>query len=292
MGNSKQDKLLYAGEHFSCSKYSHKIEEGFMLKEIPQGDVYIKSDTTSKNHLIAVISGSIEFTYEEYPPRVIKAGEIFMLSRSAVVHSRCIENAQMIILYFEIPTINCEKINFQELREIAKTIECKFNVLPMKNTLALFYLILLDYLQVGANCVHLHSIKQAELLLCLRYFYTKEELASLFYPMLYKTYDFRHLILENYEKVKSVKELVDLSHMSKSVFFAKFQEEFEMSAKQWLMTKLIQKIEYAALEPGITVKELMLKFNFDNLSSFQRFCKDNTGYTPLELIHRKLNKPR
>lgn len=288
MGNSKQGKLLYAEDHLSCSKYLHKIEEGFMLKEIPRGDVYIKSATTTKNHLVAMISGSIEFMYEEYPPRVIKAGEIFMLSRSSVVHSRCIEDAKMIILYFEIPTINCEKINFQELREIAKNIECKFNVLPVKSTLGLFYSTLEAYLQVGANCVHLHSIKQAELLLCLRYFYAKEELASLFYPMLYKTYDFRHLILENYEKINSVKELIDLSHMSKSVFFAKFQEEFGTSAKQWLMTKLIQKIEYAALEPDITVKELMLKFNFDSLSSFQRFCKDNTGHTPLELINRKL----
>lgn len=288
MRDSKQGKLFYAEEHLSCSRYLHMIEEGFMLKEIPRGDVYIKSGSTKKNHLVAVISGSIEFTYEEYPPRVIKAGEIFTLSRCAVVHSRCIEDAKMIILYFEIPTINCEKINFQELREIAKNIECKFNVLPMKNMLELFYSTLLGYLQVGANCIHLHSIKQTELLLCLRYFYTKEELASLFYPMLYKTYNFRHLVLENYEKVKSVKELVDMSHMSKSVFFAKFQEEFGTSAKQWLMTKLIRKIEYAALEPDITVKELMLKFNFENLSSFQRFCKDNTGYTPLELINRKL----
>lgn len=287
MENSSPDKLFYAEEHLKCSKYMRKVEDGFMLKEIPRGDLYIKSDTTRKNHLIAVISGSIEFMYEEYPPRVINAGEIFVLSRSAVVHSRCIEDAKMIILIFEIPTINCEKINFQELREMAKTVECKFNVLPVRNALGLFYSTLEAYLKVEVNCAHLHALKQDELLLCLRYFYTKEELAALFYPMLYKTYDFRHLVLENYEKVKSVKELIDLSHMSKSVFFAKFQEEFGVSAKQWLITKLIQKIEYAALEPDITVKELMLKFNFDSLSSFQRFCKDNTGQTPLELINRK-----
>lgn len=289
MGKSTKNGLFYVEEHFNCPKYLHKIEEGFILKEVPCGDIYLKRESTSKNYIIALLSGSIEFKYEQHPARVIRAGEVFMFSRSSIVHSRCIEDARMMILYFEIPTTNCEKINFQELREVAKGITCDFNVLPIRQPLDVFFSLLAIYLKSGANCAHLHAIKQIEMLLCLRYFYTKEELASLFYPMLYKKYDFRHLILENYEQVKSIKELVELSHMSKSVFFENFKQEFGMSAKQWILSKTIQKIEYAALEPDMTVSKLMLAFDFDSLSSFQRFCKQHTGCSPTELIHRNTN---
>lgn len=289
MKNNTKNELLYVAEHASCPRYMHQIEEGFMLKDIPLGNIYIQNKVTSKNHIIALLSGSIELKYEQYPPRIIRAGEMFTLSRSSVIHSRCLENSRFMILFLEIPTTNCEKLNFQELKDMDKDLESKFNVLPIKPTLKLFFSLLTHYLEIGASCQHLHAIKQTEMLLCLRYFYHKEELAALFAPMLYKNYDFRYLILENYERVASVQELVELTHMSKSVFFEKFKEEFGVSAKQWVLTKKAQSIEYMALEPNMTVKKLMTNFDFDSLSSFQRFCKQHIGCSPTELINRKSN---
>lgn len=289
MKNDAKEKLLYIAEHTSCPRFSHRIEEGFILKDITCSDTYIRNEVMSKNHIIALLSGSIELKYEQYPPRIISAGEIFVLSRSSIVHSRCIEDARFMILYFEVPTTNCDKLNFQKLKEMTKDLECDFNVLPIKPPLKVFFSSLAHYLEIGANCEHLHAIKLTELFLCFRYFYSKEELAALFAPMLYKTYDFRHLVLENYERAASIQELAEFTHMSKTVFFKKFKEEFGVSAKQWVLAKKMQKIEYMSLEPNMTVKQLMSAFDFDSLSSFQRFCKQHMGCSPTELIGRKLN---
>lgn len=289
MKNSTEEGLQYIAEHINCPRFLHQIEEGFVVKEIPCGDIYIQNELIHKNHIIAMLSGSIELKYEQYQTRIISAGEMFVLSRSSIVHSRCIEDSRFMVLYFEVPITNCEKLNFQELKEIAKDLECHFNVLPIKPPLKVFFSSLAHYLEIGANCKHLHEIKLTEIFLCLRYFYRKEELAALFAPMLYKKYDFRHFVLENYERVASVKELVELAHMSKTVFFEKFKEEFGVSAKQWVLSKKVQKVEYVALEPDMTVKKLMAAFDFDSLSSFQRFCKQHWGCSPTELINRNSN---
>lgn len=287
MKNNTEEGLLYITEHISCPRFLHRIEEGFVLKDIPCGDIYIQNNVIHKNYIIAILSGSIELKYEQYPSRIISAGEIFTLSRSSIVHSRCVEDSRFMILYFEVPATNCEKLNFQVLKEMAENLECDFNVLPIKPPLKVFFSSLAHYLEIGANCEHLHAIKLTEMFLCLRYFYRKEELAALFAPMLYKRHDFRHFVLENYERVASVHELVELAHMSKTVFFEKFKAEFGVSAKQWVLAKKVQKIEYKALEPDMTVKKLMAAFDFDSLSSFQRFCKQHLGCSPTELIDRK-----
>lgn len=289
MKNDTKDGLPYIAEHISCPRFLLRIEEGFVLKDIPSGDIYIQNEVIRKNHIIAMLSGSIELKYEQYPPQIIGAGEIFVLSRSSIVHSRCVEDSRFMILHFEIPATNCDKLNFQELKEMAKDLACDFNVLPIKPPLKVFFSSLAHYLEIGANCEHLHAIKMTELFLCLRYFYRKEELAALFAPMLYKKHDFRHFVLENYERTASIHELVELAHMSKTVFFEKFKQEFGASAKQWVLSKKMQKIEYMALEPDMTVKKLMVAFDFDSLSSFQRFCKQHMGCSPTELIGRKLN---
>lgn len=289
MNNDTEDGLLYIAEHMSCPRFTHQIEEGFILKDIPCGDIYIRNEVMSKNHIIAVLSGSIELKYEQYPPRIISEGEIFVLSRSSIVHSRCVKDVRFMILYFETPTTNCEKLNFQQLKEMAKDLEYDFNVLPIKPPLKVFFSSLAHYLEIGANCEHLHAIKLTEMFLCLRYFYRKEELAALFAPMLYKKHDFRYLVLENYERAASIQELVEFAHMSKTVFFKKFKEEFGVSAKQWVLAKKVQRIEYMALEPDMTVKKLMVAFDFDSLSAFQRFCKQYMGCSPAELIGRKSN---
>lgn len=282
-----EDELTYISEHVSCPINMHNIEEGFVLKDIPRGQIYIKKEVSSKNNIVALLSGSIEMKYEQDPPRIISEGEMFSLSRSSVIDLRCIENSRIMILFFEVPKINCEKLNFQELKEIDRNLQSEFNVLPIKPTLKLLFSSLTNYLEIGMNCQHLHAIKQDEMWLCLRCLYSKKELAMLFASMLHTKNDFRHLILDNYERVTSVQELVELTHMSKSVFFEKFKKEFGISAKQWVLAKRAQKIEHMALKPDMTVKKLMAAFDFDSLSSLQRFCKKHMKCSPTVLINRK-----
>ena len=110
-----------------------------------------------------------------------------------------------------------------------------------------------------------------ELFLLFRGFYRKEELAYLFHPIVGKSLDFRSLILENYLKVDQVDGLAKIAGMGRTNFNNKFKEEFGISPHQWLLK---QKAKHVRL------------YKFNSATHFTRFCKQQFGCTPSELLRQ------
>ena len=285
---TKGMKLLYVEEHLSCGKYLKEIDSGFIYQELEKGNKRDSRQEMDKNHLVIVLEGKIRLTCNLWRNKIINGGEIFLIAKSSLVYGECLEYTRVLTLSFESPHTNCEKLNFQYLAELAKPIEYNLDTLLINYPVSIFCELMIIYLEQKANCEHLHEAKHNELFLCLRYFYTKHELARLFYPMLSEAFDFKRFILENYNNVKSVKELIELSHMGKSAFYDKFSKAFGMSAKQWLTNKKLLKIINVAAEPGMTVKRLMAEFDFESLSQFQFYCKHNFDCTPTSLINNAM----
>lgn len=282
---TKEMKLLYVEEHLSCGKYLKEIDSGFIYEELEKGSKRDSVQEMNKNHLVIVLEGKISLTCNLWKNRIINGGEIFLIAKSSLVQGECLEDTRVLTLSFDSPHTNCEKLNFQYLAELARNIEYNLDTLPISRPINVFCDLMVIYMKQKASCAHLHEAKHNEMFLCLRYFYTKYELARLFYPMLSEAFDFQKFILENYNNVKSVKELVELSCMGKSAFYDKFNKAFGMSAKQWLTNKKLLKMINAAAEPGMTVKRLMAESDFDSLSQFQVYCKRNFDCTPTTLIN-------
>ena len=90
--------------------------------------------------------------------------------------------------------------------------------------------------------------------------------------------------MESLEHVNSVSELIQLCNMSDSLFYKRFKQEFGISAKQWLINQLKDRIRKKILEPKITAKALMNEFNFSSPEHLNLFCKKQFGMTPSQLI--------
>lgn len=207
------------------------------------------------------------------------------MPKASTIHFECPEEVHVLIAYFRIPTFNCEKLSFLTLARQAKEMPgLSWCPLPVRPPLRLFCELEVCYLSSGAGCRYLHETKLNELFFCLRFCYSREELAGLLFPVLSKDPDFHSFVMSHYREVRSVKELVERSHMSKSLFYRKFVEVFDTSAKQWLLERRQEEIFYEAAKPEATVKSLMARFEFDSLSHFQVFCKTRFGCTPTELI--------
>lgn len=280
--------LRYVNEHLTCRNYLKESDLGFICREYSKGDDKLVISSSGNHCLTILLEGHIKVSCDRWLDHEIIEGEMFLIARSSHVRAVCLSDCRLLTLMFSSPSTNCDKLNFQELAALSGRVDYDLNTLPVRPPVDLFLDLLVCYLSANANCYHLHEMKQNELFLCLRYFYTKEELASLFYPILTCSQDFRSFILENYPKVKSVKQLIALSNMSRSVFYGKFTEEFGVSAKQWLTEKFLQRMVYSACEPGMNVKKLMSSLQFESLSQFQIYCKRNLGCTPSELISRSL----
>lgn len=282
----KNTRLLYAEEHLSCGKYLKEINTGFIFQKFTAGYNRTIEQETRNNYLVIVLEGCVKISCNLWKDKVVNAGEMVFIAKSSIVQGECLKEAQVLALAFEFPTTNCDKLNFQHLAELTADIDYNLDTLPINYPIRLFCELMIIYLEQKANCMHLHESKHNELFLCLRYFYTKHDLARLFYPMLTSSLAFQHFILENYKKVKSVKELIGLSCMGTSAFYDKFKRVFGVPAKQWLTRKKLERLINKASEPDMTVKKLMTEFDFESLSQFQLYCKKNLGCTPSALIQK------
>lgn len=286
---TKRTELLYVEEHLSCGKYLKEVNAGFIYQEFKKGYSKRVEQETPTNYLIIILEGRIRISCDPWEDREIGQGEMFMVAKSSLLQGECLEDTRVLTLAFEGPITSCDKLDFKHLAKLADGISYNLDTVPIRDPVALFCEMMIIYLGEKANCSHLHEIKHNEMFLCLRYFYTKPELAQLFYPMLSASMKFRNFVFENYRNVKSARELVELSYMGKSAFYKEFSNEFGVSVKEWLTIKRLHRIVNRAAHPDITVKSLMIEFDFETLSHFQAYCKRYFGYSPTMLIENAIN---
>ena len=136
------------------------------------------------------------------------------------------------------------------------------------------------------NCLHLHDLMQREFFLLIRGFYKRQEIATLFYPIIGKEMDFKDFVMRNHTRVDNIEQLISLSNLGRSRFFSKFNEVFGMTAKQWMLKQRNQLILKKLTEPGICIKDVIEELGFDSQGYFGRYCKQHIGCTPKQLIKR------
>ena len=136
----------------------------------------------------------------------------------------------------------------------------------------------------------MHLLKQQELLLVLRGFYTKKELAAFFSASTNIRESFERFVLDNYRKADSVKELADLYHISERSFNRKFHSCFGESPYQWIQKKKARHIQDMINKPELTFKEIAGYFDFRTSSHFTAYCQRMFGMSPSEL--RKKNRDK
>lgn len=141
----------------------------------------------------------------------------------------------------------------------------------------------LFYLETGLLCRHMHILKQQEVILILRGFYAKNELAGFFAGASGMGSKFEDLILNNYRKVKTVKEFASLCCVSERSFNRKFQHYFNQSPYQWMQERKAELIHEKICNPDIAFREIAREFGFSSSAHLTCYCKKQFGTTPTHL---------
>ena len=278
--------LLYIREHLTCSHYKANMNAGFIYHELEAGKTISYDETLQNNHLVIILAGSCTMRYNTYHNRKFKTGEMVLIPRSSSFHGRADEYLKFLDMAFISPISGCDKLILQRYHSLCQDVEYDFRPTEIRYPLDIFFNLLVYCLQNGMMCAHLHEMKHKELFFYLRGFYTKQEVTELFYPIISKSFDFRTFVLDNYAKVCTLNELIALSNMSRSSFIRMFKAEFHDTFHNWKQKQLCLKIMEEVVQPDISVKELMIKFDFDSFSNFNRFCKRHFHCTPTELLEK------
>ena len=72
--------------------------------------------------------------------------------------------------------------------------------------------------------------------------------------------------------------------MGRTSFFIKFKEEFGVTAKQWMLKQMKERILGKVTEPGVCVKQLVEVCGFESQAQLYRYFRQYFNCTPKQLI--------
>lgn len=271
--------IFYLEEHISCQYYAKYIKEGFTLHTLKKGES-IKEEL-QQDCILFVIKGELHIFYNEFEI-LLPAEKMICFRRQGVCRLYCMEGCTLIIAQFEHSVLACDKLFLTELFASNMQIPHKLNPLTICRELIMFLDLVSIYLEDGANCIHLHEIKIRELFWLLRFYYTREKLASFFYPIHGNDRAFRNLVLQNYRGSMTVKVLAERCSLSLPSFKRKFVEEFGEPAGKWLQHQIDGIIRYRLSDMDSPLADIAEELGFASLSHFHQYCKRRLGSAPGE----------
>ena len=276
--------LEYADEHFVCENYlnGEKAVLGFLEKRAGQLVAY---DTLARSTLVFVMSGKVRiFAGKSYND--LSCGFMTLVPAGDGFYGEVCEDTLLLYCSFSRDMPLCNKFTLETLAGfLPQSGGGEESVLPVRPLLARYLTLTLDVLRLGLLCVHYQHITVETVFLLLRAFYTKEELARLFRPVLGTDFDFRDRVLGSYSARSTVKELAVGMGLSLATFNRRFLAAFGVPAGQWLLDKKKERILRDLLVTQDTVAELADKYGMSP-NYLSAFCKGHFGLSPSEIRNR------
>lgn len=277
--------LLYIEEHRTCNHYMADIGTGFIYREIAAGEKIIQ-ESVQNNHLLFILEGDCILTCNNFIDRKFHSGEMVLIPRMAAFKGQSTSAMKFVDMAFTAPISGCDKLILQNYHPVCENIRYDFQPVDIRYPLTGFLELLIYCLKNGMSCAHFHEIKHREVFFYLRGFYTKEEIATLFFPIIAKSFDFKEFVYRNSMKVTSLRELIELSNMTTRTFQRRFKREFNEPAHDWMLKQICQRIVYELTQPNVSIKDIVSKFNFSSSGNFSRFCKIHFHCTPSQLLKK------
>lgn len=240
------------------------------------------------NHFIFMLSGAISLDFNQYINRPILEGEMFFLPKNNNFKWEATAKTTLILTGYNTATFPCTSARSGILYQIKSKAEFKCCGIPMKNEIKTIVNQMKSYLDRGISCHHMYLLKHKELYLVFKHFYTHEEITQVFYMSLGNNPLFVELVLDNYLKVKTAKELAHLLGFGVRSFEKLFKENFDETPYKWMIERKAKQIHQRLMNPNIPLKQIMFEFQFTTSSHFNFYCKQHLGGTPIQI--RNSNK--
>lgn len=271
-------ELLNNDEHLVCFLYQEN-DPLIIYEELKKTECLQK--TKFCNQIIFLLKGKIRLSYEYQIDRIFEE-ETFLIFPREHMYIMSVEEDSSIVVVNLHPRLNfCTHFSLEMLYEYNKDMSYKFGYSLKINEMIADYLNnIVKAFSGGLKCSHFHRLKQQEILFYLRAYYSREELTLFFAPILNNDIHFANTIYENYESIKNIGELANLTNYSLSGFKKRFMKIFGMSPQNWLTKEKAIKVYFEINCSKKTFKEITNKYNFSSAAHFNKFCQKAYGISP------------
>lgn len=278
--------LKYVKEHLACKNYT-TIEQSILQVRLFKAGENIVKEATDSSALVFLLSGEIELSTGSVLGQKIEGPSMFFIAASERFCAKIKQNTTLVRCRLDLQTALCNRFAIEHLSQLkpnrnAKAEKNRISVFPIHSLLHTELKTVIEAIKLGLMCVHYHRIKRDALLICLRGFYAKGQLADLFAPILGVESEFKEKVINYYSDVETVKELMTALNMSPTTFKRKFHQAFGTTAKQWLIEKKKERVFRDLIMSHTPIAELADKYKFSE-NYMTTFCKEHFGKTPTQI---------
>ena len=275
---------LYFCKHKDCQVCTETTDKGFKYIETVKGEKHV-FDLVNTYTVVFILSGEALISCNECTNVLFQEGQIALWPMNSSCAWQSLTNTAAIVLFSDNDLAPCDRKALRKHADLWLNTIPEFKGLPIKPRLKEFLYSVKNYLDDGITCPYMHKAKQHELSTILRAYYTPEELMRFFLPAARTTHEFEQFVMDNYLKMKGVKEFVDLSGMNLHTFNRKFKAHFNESPYQWLIKQKSKHIYHDLISTDKNLAEIAKEFHFADASHFNRFCKSLLGASPSQIRH-------
>ena len=274
-----------------CPTYNSNDNMTFRLMHLSAGKSMEMGDNII--HIVYLYKGSVMINGVTGKTCTIPMNHFFLIARNEKYTVTASQDAEMVIQDVLYPFFVCEKNTFDYT--YAPTLEqvkghYKFCSLELREPLLSCIKSIVFLIRGGALCNHMIRLKMKEIFLYYKYYYSVEELAKMFYPIVTKQMEFFIKIQGAAPRAKTVKELAELSGYSLSNLKAHFKPYFGETPYNWLLTRKLDSIRMSLADDTKPLKLIVYEFGFSDQSHLNNFCKRYLGGTALQVRQHLLDK--
>jgi len=271
-------KLFYPREHFACYNYEKGQNAHLEILKCPKGSGFERNLVDTE--LVFLIEGKFSLSYGKLIDNEISAGKIMFFPPGSRIRAEALENVHFIICRVRDVVQLCECMSFERLHNETGSLREGFHMLDINNRIGKYIELLVECVNDGLKCTYYFGAKMQELFFMLRAYYSKEQLAGFFSPLMSKDAQFMNLMYRSYRRVKTVQELADISNYSLSGFKKQFQRVFGTSASQWMSAQKAARVFQDLNNSPLSIKELAESHEFSSVAAFSTFCRNKFGLPP------------
>ena len=280
---------LYYSEHPDCSVCTEVTNRGFEYIETQKGETHV-FEMVDAYTLVFILSGEALVSCNEFVRVLFSKGEILLWPMNSNCEWESLSDTMAIVLTENNELPPCDSKALREYAEMWLNTVSEFKGLEIRPRMMEFLLSVKSYLDDGITCPYMHKAKLKELSTVFRAYYSPQELIEFFLPTVRQTHEFEQFVMNNYLRMKGVKEFVDLSGMKLSTFNRKFKNHFNESPYQWLIKQKSKHIYYALSSTNKSIVSISREFHFTDASHFNRYCKSMFGASPSKIREGVIRK--
>lgn len=281
--NASSDNV-YSG----CKNYTSNCNPGFIFTSYAKG-AKIDFETSDKNKIFFISSGQLTINITDKDSNIFNAGHLFLrLKGKGGIEGIAVKETSLVTMQFDNLINICEQMSLENITNDIPVEDIEMETLEMNESLNLFILSIINYLNTGVSCKHLYKIKEKEFFLLLHLTYERKKIARFLSPVLNSQNSFITQVLSKFSIDCNVTELAKRCNVSTKTLTRKFKVHFDDTPYQWIIQQKNKFILDKLTQPNVNVKRLSQEIGFATPSHFVNYCKRYLKKTPRS-INKELN---